>query len=620
MIIYENSIEKFIQDCQTNNISGIILEKAPVKGFNVGPKEANSWDNSLPFIADALNNAQIDPSVNVAIEYNFNVTKNRMDFLVYGIDEFGKDSVVIVELKQWSVAQNSNKPNYVYTFGGGGHGDYEHPSYQAFRYQSILKGFNAYIQDNDVNVKSCSYLHNMDNLYDFVISDASTYRFLSQSPVFLKNDADKLADFVKRYVKYSSRKLLYEIDNSKIRPSSDFSKLMYDALKGQPMFTLDDEQENAVATIVHETREALKYNRRRTIIIKGGPGTGKSIVAVNALGQLLHPIDGYEPKNTAYCTTNFTPRTLFSELLVGKDYKKTAIRELFKPIASFARSKEFDYDCILLDEAHRAFKWKFGQGVKRDIDLIDRLFYASRINVFFIDEDQYVTKDDYLTIDLIKAYAKRYGSEVIESDNLTLSSQFRVLGGENYIGFINSLLGYTDNKVKFINKHNYEFKVFDSATELWEAIHAKQAHYPLSRLLAGYTHNWVSQKDPELYDFHLDKAKLKMKWNKKVNYSYINDPSQFDHIGCIHTIQGVDMDYAGVIIGKDLIYRDGKIIFDQTQNAKTDQASGIRNAPKEIAEKLIRNTYKVLLTRAIHGTYVYCEDKELNEYIKQVIK
>ena len=80
------------------------------------------------------------------------------------------------------------------------------------------------------------------------------------------------------------------------------------------------------------------------------------------------------------------------------------------------------------------------------------------------------------------------------------------------------------------------------------------------------------------------------------------------------------MDYAGVIIGKDLIYRDGKIIFDQTQNAKTDKASGIRNAPKDIAEKLIRNTYKVLLTRAIHGTYVYCEDKELNEYIKQVIK
>ena len=111
-----------------------------------------------------------------------------------------------------------------------------------------------------------------------------------------------------------------------------------------------------------------------------------------------------------------------------------------------------------------------------------------------------------------------------------------------------------------------------------------------------------------------------MKWNKKVSYSYINDPTQFDHIGCIHTIQGVDMDYAGVIIGKDLIYRDGRIVYDQSKNAKTDKASGIRNASKDMAKKLIRNTYKVLLTRAIHGTYIYCEDEELNEYIKSLIK
>ena len=119
---------------------------------------------------------------------------------------------------------------------------------------------------------------------------------------------------------------------------------MYDALKGQPIFTLDDEQQNSVATIVHETTSAIRHNNRRTIIIKGGPGTGKSIVAVNALGSLIHPQDGSKPYNVAYCTTNFTPRTLFSELLVGNDFKKSAIKELFKPIASFARSSEFDFD------------------------------------------------------------------------------------------------------------------------------------------------------------------------------------------------------------------------------------------------------------------------------------
>lgn len=177
----------------------------------------------------------------------------------------------------------------------------------------------------------------MDNIYSFVISDRSKYPFIEKSPVFLKDDSVKLAEFIKKYVKKKHRELLYYVDNAKIRPSSDFSNLMYAALKGQPMFTLDNEQQNAVSTIVYETNKAVEINTRTTIIIRGGPGTGKSIVAINALGQLLHPIDGSESKNVVYCTTNFTPRTLYSELLIGEDYKKSAIKELFKGIASFAR-------------------------------------------------------------------------------------------------------------------------------------------------------------------------------------------------------------------------------------------------------------------------------------------
>ncbi|MCK9493750.1 MAG: DUF2075 domain-containing protein [Acholeplasmataceae bacterium] len=620
MIIYENTINNFIIECNNNTISNNVLLGARTKGYNVAEKEYNSWENSLPFIAATLDDESIDQDINVAIEYKLDMTKSRMDFLIYGRGNDNKDSLVIVELKQWSEVKNSNKPNYVYAFGGGGAKDYEHPSYQSYRYKSILKGFNEYVQEENVTISSCSYLHNMDNIYEFVLNDKIKFPFIEKSPVFFKDDASKLQDFIRKYVKSSHRKLLYEIDNARIRPSSDFSNLMYDALKGQPIFTLDDEQQNSVATIVHETTSAIRHNNRRTIIIKGGPGTGKSIVAVNALGSLIHPQDGSKPYNVAYCTTNFTPRTLFSELLVGNDFKKSAIKELFKPIASFARSSEFDFDCILLDEAHRAFIWKFGQGVKRSVDLIDKLFYASRVNVFFIDEDQAVTKDDYLTIEKIKNYARKYNSEIIETDDLKLSSQFRCLGGQYYIGFIESLLGYNNHITKYYKNKNYDFKVVDTPSELWKLIQEKQLQYPKSRLLAGYTHDWVSQNDDDSYDFILENGKFKMRWNKKINISYINDNSQFDRIGCIHTIQGVDMQYAGVIIGKDLKYRNGQIVFDKTKNAKSDKASGIRNTTQEEAERLIRNTYKVLLTRAIYGTYVYCEDKPLNEYIKNFIK
>lgn len=616
MIIYENTLKEFIKQCDNNSISNKILDGVKFHGFNVSPSEINSWDKSLPFVAKALDQDDVNKSLNVAVEYKFDVTRNRIDFLIFGKDDNNKDNVVIIELKQWSSVKNANKPNYVYAYGGGGAKDYEHPSYQALRYKKILEGFNSYVQDQGINISSCSYLHNLDNVNNFIINDYIVFPFVEQSPIFLKDDATKLKEFVNKYVSKNNRELLYYIDNAKIRPSSDFANLMYKAIEGMPIFSLDDEQQNSVSTIVHETDLMIKNKRRTTIIIRGGAGTGKSIVAINALGLMLNPKDGSKAKNAVYSTTNFTPRALFSELLIDNDYRKSAIKELFKPLASFSRASEFDYDCILLDEAHRAYIWKFGTGVKRNVDMIDKLFYASRVNVFFIDEDQMVTKDDYLTVDRIKKYARKYNSLVLETDDLKLSSQFRCLGGENYITFINSFLGYETTLNKFTNHKNYDFKVFDNPTELWKAIKEKQKKYPLSRLLAGYTYNWISKNDDTTYDFILDGGNFKMKWNKFVDYSYINDPTQFDRIGSIHTIQGVDMEYAGIIIGKDMKYRDGKVVFDKTENAKTDAASGIRNASNLDAERMIRNTYKVLMTRAIYGTYVYCEDEELRLYLK----
>ncbi|MCK9492781.1 MAG: DUF2075 domain-containing protein [Acholeplasmataceae bacterium] len=572
----------------------------------------------MPFVADALNDNEIDKSINVAIEYKLDVTNNRIDVLIYGNDSDNKGSLVIVELKQWDYVKDSNKPNYVFTHGGGGSKDYFHPSYQSFRYGSILEGFNEYIQDNDVLVKTCSFLHNMENIYEFSISNVNKYPFVAKSPIFLKDDSKKLNEFVKKYVKKGNRRLLYEIDNSRIRPSKEFSTIMTNAIAGQEIFTLDDNQATAVSTIVDETTRNLEHNRRSTIIIKGGPGTGKSVVAINAMGQLLNPKNIFDRFNVCYVTPNFTPKALFSEILVDNDYRKSAISNLFKSMAAFSNSSEFDYDCIIVDESHRAFTWKFGYGVKKDVDMIDKIFYASRVNVFFIDEQQKVTKDDFLTIERIKQYAKKYNSEVIETDELVLNSQFRVTGGINYINFIDSFLGYENILSKYDSK-NYDFKVFDSPTKMWKEIKEKQNEYKDTRLLAGYTHEWVSKQNDDEFDFMLEDGKFKMQWNKQTTTPFILDQTQNNRIGSIHTIQGVDMDYAGVIIGKDIIYRNGEIKFVKENNATSDRASGIRTATDEEAKEMIRNTYKVLLTRAVYGTYVYCEDKQLNEHLKSFL-
>lgn len=617
MIIYENELSGFIADCDRALIANKIAEKMHVLGVGHGASEERSWAQSLPEVALALNDEAIPRDLNVAVEYRSTLGKNRVDFIIYGLDETERGSLVIVELKQWSTVNSTRKPNYIYAVGYHAiEDDYQHPSYQSLRYKCIFEAFNEYVQEHHVLINSCSYCHNLDRLYSTIISSLSAYPFIEQSPVYLKDEKEKLREFVARYIKKGCRELLYEIDGARIRPSKDFAKLLADAIQGQPIFTLDDNQAASVATIVHAVETAIMTDRRKTIIIRGGPGTGKSIVAINALGLLVHPNDGRPIRNACYCTANFTPKTLFSHLLEQNDFRKAAISNLFKSLAAFSHAAECDYDCVFFDEAHRVFQWRFGQGVKRDVDMFDRAFKASLVNVWFIDEDQAVTRDDFVSIARIREYARRWDSEIIETPELTLSSQFRCTGGQRYIDLIERFLGYVEAPgARPIELRNYEFAVFDTAEEVCAWIKDKQREHTDARLLAGYTHPWLSERDKEAVDIVLDQGRVRLQWNKKTAEPYILDESQLDRVGCIHTIQGVDMSYAGVIIGTDLIYRDGRIVFDGTWNLDPQ----VPASDPVLSEKLIRNTYKVLLTRAIYGTCVYCEDKALAEYLRSLV-
>jgi len=620
MIIYQETVGTFVDQCLAGVIADKVKAQAILHHIGAGaPKEFNAWAHSLPVLAkNVFSDPEIDRDIDVAIEYKLVTSGERVDFIVYGKDPKGHDTLISIELKQWSYARKSNLANYVLT---NTHGDviedHWHPSVQSYNYRSILKAFNKYIYEKGVDLESCAYCHEMPQVYSFLLKDERLYPIIHSSPVFLEGDEKKLAEFIKKYVKSPRKALLYEIDNSDIRPSEEFSKTFLSAIAGNEMLTCDANQAYSISKVVFEVNQAIDDGIRRTIIIHGGPGTGKSVVAINILGQLLN---GSPRRNACYVTPNYTPREVFSDIMVGGDYKKTAIRNIFKKMSSFVVASEFDYDCIILDEAHRGFAWKFGFGVSKDVDMIDRLFHASRVNVFFVDEDQVVTKDDYLTADVIKRYAAKYDSMVLEGDRLSLTSQFRCLGGENYIAFLNSLLGYDDKGVTLMPS-KYEFEVFDDPSKMRDVIFERQkTSKGISRVVAGYTHEWVS-KNPgcEDYDIVYPEFGFRMKWNKQQSLPYVDDLSQNDRVGCIHTVQGVDLAYTGVIIGMDLRYRDGHLVFDKTKNARSDTVSGIRTAQDALAERMIRNSYKVLLTRGIKGTFVYCEDPELRDYIRSRI-
>ena len=639
MIIYRENIGTFISQCLDGSnalsIGDVISDQMRLNGINYfGDSQVNAWNASLPEMAQVLENSDLDRDIDVAVEYKLVQSRDRIDFLICGDDESGKENVVVVELKQWSQARPTRKQYFVNTFGGGGEGDYWHPSYQAYNYAQILHNFNEYVREKKVGLPSCSYLHNMAEGNSVLLDDVKKYPLVESAPVFYHGQSQRLGAYISKFVKKPNKKLLYLIEDSRIVPSAYLAKMLTSAIKGNPFFSYDESQATSVAQIVETAIDSAKYGGKRTIIIKGGAGTGKSVVAVNALGQMINNREAGHRLNAVYVTANAAPRMLYTEELVAGDYRKSSIQGLFKYPTVFCHIGEDEYDCSLIDEAHRIFDFKGGVGIKKGTHVLDDIIRASRVSVFFIDEDQAVTKTDFATIDRIKGAAERMKSKVIEGPELELKTQFRVTGGEMYISFIKSFLGYNQD-VTVYHPDKYEFKVFDSAAEMQKAIEEKDDLYNQNhtvsgkcRMVAGYTYEWVSKgqfRDGFDYDIILDNEEYMAKWNLRCNevgtdYSWLNDPESIKEVGCIHTCQGLDMNYCGVIIGKDLQYKDGKILYCKNQIAKSDRASGIRTADDAIAEKLIRNTYYVLLTRGMLGTYVYCEDEGLREYLKSFLK
>ena len=335
MIIYRESIGKFISQCfdgsAARNIGSIISEQMRLNGISYfGESQVNAWNASLPEMAKVLQESNVDREIDVAVEYKLVQSRDRIDFLICGDDDSGHQNVVVVELKQWSQARPTKKQYFVNTFGGGGDGDYWHPSYQAYNYAQILLNFNEYVRNKKVGLPSCSYLHNMAEGNAVLLDDRQKYPLVETAPVFYHGQTKRLGEYISKFVKKPNKKLLYFIEDSRIIPSKYLAKMLAGAIEGNPFFSYDESQATSVAQIVETAVDSAKYGGKRTIIIKGGAGTGKSVVAVNALGQLINNKEVGHRLNTVYVTANAAPRTLYTQELINDDYRRTSIEGLFK--------------------------------------------------------------------------------------------------------------------------------------------------------------------------------------------------------------------------------------------------------------------------------------------------
>lgn len=612
MILYNKTKKQFIDDTFYGNIDSEIQESfVRETGHNTSQSEIKSWRDSMQYMSNVMRDEDIPLDSGIAIEYHIPQTSKRIDFLITGKDVDDKDSVIIIELKQWSEGISiSDMDGVVKT---SFFGDVAHPSYQAWSYKNLLEDYNSSVEEHNIGLFPCAYLHNY--IDSNVIYNNFYEKYTTKAPAFLKNDAKKLQDFIKKYIKRGDDgKLLYVIENGKIRPSKGLADNLVSMVEGNKEFTLIDDQK-----VVYET--AIKYakeseNRKNVMIVQGGPGTGKSVVAINLLAEYLKL-----GLNSRYVTKNSAPRHVFEFKLTEK-FTKSRISHLFSSSSAFMESSENDFDALIIDEAHRLNE-KSGLYGNLGDNQIREIIEASRFTIFFVDDDQKVTLKDIGEAKEIEKIAISLNANVLKYE---LASQFRCTGSDGYLAWLDEILQIKDTANDTLAGINYDFRVVDSPQELHDLIINMNKINNKSRMVAGYCWNWVSKNNPNLIDIKIDDYQAK--WNlSKHGQAWIIHPDSVTEIGCIHTVQGLELDYVGVIIGPDFLIRNGKVVTDPTKRAKTDQSikGWISESKKEGSDvinridKIIKNTYRTLMTRGMKGCYVYCTDEETREYFKNCL-
>lgn len=619
MIVYEDSKRCFVEDIKSNCIADKITAKIRERGINAGhEREYISWQNSLQFMRNIVDDNDIDDEVRIAIEYNIPLTSKRVDFIICGADANNNDNVVVVELKQWQKAEVvADDMHYcVKTFVGRNNRIVCHPSYQAYSYACFIRNYSQTVLDDGINLIPCAYLHNYDPDFKQTLSNSIYKEWVSEAPFFIRNETEQFSAFVKKYVtrRSSNGDLLYKIDHGRLKPTKTLQDSLASMVKGNKEFMLLDEQAVCYDMCLKTMAKCKEDGKKRTIVIQGGPGTGKSVLAVNLLMEFIN-----KSLNTCYATKNSAPREAFLSLLTHSDAKKQVnIRQLFRSPFGLSNVPDNTYDCLIVDEAHRLVKKMYGDW--NGENQVKECISASLLSIFLLDEDQAVTVNDIGSIAEISKWCRELNSTLKMPAEAKLVSQFRCNGSDAYIQFIDDILQRTEESVTVsLDELNFDFRIFDSAIELREALREKNAINNKSRMVAGYCYDWNVKHGRGDYDIMLPDG-FKAKWNLEKDKIWAINPNSFEEVGCIHTAQGLEFDYVGVLIGKDLKYdsTSGRIITDKQAISKDDKSSGIRSCKNEsIVRKLILNTYKTLLTRGQKGCYVYCEDKSLAEYIKK---
>lgn len=462
MIVYHATKRGFINDVFNGTIADDIDHAFLLHlGRHTSPNEKLSWKNSMMHMYKVINTPEIPETSTISIEYQIPLTSKRIDFIISGVDKTQRSCIIIIELKQWEYAKLSPKSGIIQTRFQHGECETAHPSYQAWSYAYMLQNYNETVREEDIQLLPCAFLHNYQE--DHIISHACYTEYIAKAPLFLKSDAGKLQDFIKKHIYYGSKEdIVRLIDKGKLRPSKQLADVLNSMLSGNREFVLLDDQKVVYETALNLARDAAN-GQKQVLIVEGGPGTGKSVVAVNLLVELTK-----EGVVAQYVSKNAAPREVYTAKLT-RSFKKSYINNLFVGSGSFIDTPCNTFGALIVDEAHR-LNMKSGLYANLGKNQIIEIIQASKFSIFFVDDRQKVHIRDIGSKSAIQKYAESCGAIV---HTAKLNSQFRCNGSDGYLSWLDNTLQIKETANIRLSSEDYDFQIFFDPNQLFEVIKEK---------------------------------------------------------------------------------------------------------------------------------------------------
>jgi len=617
MRLYSGTTRSLIEDSTFNRIASK-LGDAFFSEFRYRPSvgEVNSWNNSLRCISQVFQSASLLDH-GVLLELQLPLTSKRLDCLVTGYNSEKSPNAVIIELKQWSGCTGASGKNEVSTFVGGNVRDVLHPAVQVGQYMTYLTDCHTAFQGEDgIAAHACSYLHNYNPIKNDPLFSAQFESQVRRFPVFTADNVPDLTAFLDNRIRGGDGgAVVATIEQSKYRPSKKLLAHIAELIKGKPEYVLLDEQLVVYDKVVDAAKLGAKARKKSAIIVRGGPGTGKSVIAMNLLGDLS------DMGLNAHYVTGSRAFTSTVRQIVGS--RAAAQVRYFN---SYMDADVDVIDVMIADEAHRIRETsnnRFTPKVKQSkVPQIQELLKASRTSVFFIDDNQVVRPGEIGSVDYIKAEAEKLSFDVTEFE---LEAQFRCAGSDAFIGWINNTLGIQRTPHVIWNAGDeFEFRIMPTPLALESAIRQKLSDNSTARVTAGFCWPWSDPKSDGTLSADVVIGEYARPWNAKSGSRslapgipkeslWAYDARGIDQVGCVYTAQGFEFDYAGVIFGPDLVYAP------QIADWKGDKTKSYDTVVKRSGERftqMVKNTYRVLLTRGMKGCYVHFTDKNTENFFR----